>query len=531
MLACELRRRDVPCQIIDTLEEPPQYAKAVGIMPRTLEVWEDAGLIDQVLNLAVELRGQLLYVNGNEAARIEMTLPPEIPYRFFALPQYETERLLAEHLSGLGLRVDRGVTLRSFSQDEDGVTAEIEDATGERAIRARYLVGCDGAHSAVRRGLDLSFEGDAFAEEYMLGDIEVDLSLPPGYGLRSLHQTDGNTDDVLVCIPLLGDNRYRVTMLVTPELASQPDPGADVEHGFQSGRPVPTLEHIQPVIDRLAPAPSTASNLRWSSVFRISHRLVDRYGGGRVFVAGDAAHIHPPTGAQGMNTGIQDAYNLAWKLALAAQGVAAPGLLETYNAERHPVGEEVVGRTIRHAQSQFQDADKDDPTTEGLREAQLLVAYPDSPLADESVDDGALAGGPRPGERAPDARGLERVDGSASARLFELLRGTEPVLLLYAGVAAPSEAVRDFEAIDAGARELVGGRLVAYAVLARGVGERPGSLDSLIDESGEFSSAYGAADTFLYLIRPDGYVGFRAAPAAQEPLLAYLQKIFRSRTR
>jgi hypothetical protein len=250
-----------------------------------------------------------------------------------------------------------------------------------------------------------------------------------------------------------------------------------------------------------------------------------------VFVAGDAAHIHPPTGAQGMNTGIQDAYNLAWKLALAAQGVAAPGLLETYNAERHPVGEEVVGRTIRHAQSQFQDADKEDPTTEGLREAQLLVAYPDSPLADESVDDGALAGGPRPGERAPDARGLERVDGSASARLFELLRGTEPVLLLYAGVAAPSEAVRDFEAIDAGARELVGGRLVAYAVLARGVEERPGSLDSLIDESGEFSSAYGAADTFLYLIRPDGYVGFRAAPAAQEPLLAYLQKIFRSRTR
>ncbi len=531
MLACELRRRDVHCQIIDTLEAPPQYAKAVGIQPRTLEVWEDMGLVGQVLDVAVELRGQLLYVNGEEAARMELTLPPDIPYRFFALPQYETERLLAEHLSGLGLRVDRGVTLHSFTQDENGVTATVDGATGEQEIRASYLVGCDGAHSAVRRGLGVSFEGDAFPEEYMLGDLEVDWSLPPGYAIRSLHQTDGNTDDLLVFIPLPGHNRYRVTMLVPPELASQPESGAGVEHGFESGRPTPSLGHIQPVIDRLAPMATTASNLRWSSVFRISHRLVDRYGDGRVFVAGDAAHIHPPTGAQGMNTGIQDAYNLGWKLALATQGAAAPALLESYNAERHPVGEEVVGRTVRHAHSQYQDADAEDPSTAILREAQLLVAYPDSPLADESIDEGALAGGPRPGERAPDVRGLERGDGSGSARLFELLRGSEPVLLVYAGSAAPNEAIRVFEAIDAAAREQVGGQLTVYAVLAPGVEERPGGPVTLIDKSGEFSSSYGAAGTCLYLIRPDGYVGFRASPAAQEPVLAYLQRIFRSSTR
>jgi 2-polyprenyl-6-methoxyphenol hydroxylase-like FAD-dependent oxidoreductase len=530
-VACELRRRGVHCQIIDTLEAPPQNAKAVGIQPRTLEVWEDMGLVDQVLDVAVELRGQLLYVNGEEAARMELTLPPDIPYRFFALPQYETERLLTEHLSGLGLGVDRGVTLRSFTEDEDGVTATLDRATGEREIRPRYLVGCDGAHSAVRRGLNLSFEGDAFPEEYMLGDVEVDWSLPQGYAIRSLHQTDGNTDDLLVCIPLPGHHRYRVTMLVPPELASQPEPGAGVEHGFETGRSTPTLEHIQPVIDRLSPTPTTASNLRWSSVFRISHRLVDRYGDGRVFVAGDAAHIHPPTGAQGMNTGIQDAYNLAWKLALAAEGAAAPGLLESYDAERHPVGEEVVGRTVRDARSQYQSSDPEDPSTAILRAAQLLVAYPDSPLADESVDNGALAGGPRPGERAPDARGLHRGDGSGSARLFDLMRGTEPVLLLYAGAAAPNEAVRGFETIAAAGRELAGGQLAAYAVLAPGIDEHPGSLATLSDESGEFGSSYGAADTCLYLIRPDGYVGFRAAPAAPEPLLAYLRKMFRARSR
>jgi 2-polyprenyl-6-methoxyphenol hydroxylase-like FAD-dependent oxidoreductase len=530
MLACELRRRGVRCQIIDALEEPPQYAKAVGIQPRTLEVWEDMGLVDRVLDLAVELRGQLLYVNGNEAGRMEMTMPPEVPFGFRALPQYETERLLTEHLSGLGLQIDRGVTLRSFDQDEDGVTATIENAKGERAIRARYLVGCDGAHSAVRHGLGASFEGGAFHEEYMLGDVEVDWSLPPGYVIRSLHQTDGSTDDILVCVPLLGHNRYRVTMFVPPELASQPEPEGGVQHGFESGRPMPTLEHIQPVFDRRSPMPTTASNLRWSSVFRISHRLVDRYGDGRVFIAGDAAHIHPPTGAQGMNTGIQDAYNLAWKLALATQGAAAPGLLESYNAERHPVGEEVVGRTIRHAQTQYQTSDPEDPSTALLREAQLLVAYPDSPLADESIDGGALAGGPRPGERAPDTRGLEPADGSGPVRLFELLKVTDPVLLLYAGATAPTEVVRGLEAIGAAAREFVGGRLAVYAILAPGVEQSPEGVSVVRDVSGEFSSAYAAADTCLYLIRPDGYVGFRAAPAAEEPLLAYLQRIFRSRS-
>jgi hypothetical protein len=275
--------------------------------------------------------------------------------------------------------------------------------------------------------------------------------------------------------------------------------------------------------------PTTASNLRWSSIFRISHRLVDRYSDGRVFVAGDAAHIHPPTGAQGMNTGLQDAYNLGWKLALAVEGAAAPGLLESYDGERHPVGEEVVGRTVRLAHSQYREA-PDDPATALLRDAQLLVGYPDSPLAEGSADSGALEGGPRPGERAPDARGLEPADGSAPVRLFDLLRGTESVLLLYADAAAPSEAVRGLEEIGTEARELSGGRLRVHSVLAPGADAGPGGALAVRDASGEFSSAYGATDTCVYLVRPDGYVGFRAAGAAAEPLLGYLGKIFGPRS-
>ena len=215
-------------------------------------------------------------------------------------------------------------------------------------------------------------------------------------------------------------------MLVPEELATPPTD--EVQQGIEGGR-APELRHIQAVLDRLAPEPTRAHDLRWSSVFRISHRLTDRYGVGRVFIAGDAAHIHPPTGAQGMNTGIQDGVNLAWKLVLAVQGSAAGGLLASYQAERHPVGEEVVGRTVRHALRGIA-ADPDDPAVVLRREAQLLVNYRDSPLV--SADGGGDAGtggdagsGPRPGDRAPDCRGLRRPAVSPPLRLFELLAGPD----------------------------------------------------------------------------------------------------------
>jgi len=377
--AIELRRRGVEARIVERLVEPPQYAKAVGIQPRTLEVWEDMGIAATMLDASTPFEGQIVYVNGAEVARMTLELPPDVPYAFVGLPQYETERLLAEHLVRLGGRVERGVELRSLEQDGDGVTAILAGPEGDETVRCRYLAGCDGAHSVVRKQLGIGFEGDRFPEEYMLGDVEVDWSLPHTYGIRAMHNSeDGTTDDILVCIPLPGHGRYRMSMLVPPDLA-----GTGVDHGFASDRPAPTLGHIQAVLDRLAPEPATARNLRWSSVFRISHRLVDRYSAGRVFLCGDAAHIHPPTGAQGMNTGIQDAYNLGWKLALAVDRVAAPGLLDSYHAERRPVGEEVVGRTVRHAREGF-EADPDDPSTVIRREAQLLVGYPESPRSTQA---------------------------------------------------------------------------------------------------------------------------------------------------
>ncbi|MEV8566361.1 FAD-dependent monooxygenase [Streptomyces sp. NPDC051322] len=532
--AAELRRRGIRCRVIDRLLTRRPFAKAVGVQPRTLEIWDRMGMVRDVLEAAVPLRGQLLFVNGEEQPRIDLTLPPDVPYGFAALPQYETERLLEGLLHRCGGHVERGVELLSFEQDANEVRVRIAGPSGERQeLTAGFLIGCDGAHSLVRKGLGLSFEGAALPEEYMLGDVEVDWDLPPGYGVRAMHRSDGRTDDLLVGIPLPGRGRYRMSMLTPPELSRADEAvGEGVAHGLTEGDgAVPGLEHIQAVLDRLSPRPATASSLRWSSVFRISHRIVDRYGEGRVFVAGDAAHIHPPTGAQGMNTGIQDAYNLAWKLASIVRGEASDRLPASYDAERRPVGEEVVQRTVRHASSGI-EADPDDPSTLIRREAQLLVGYRDSPVVahgSAATGNGRRQDGPVPGDRAPDCGGLRYALTAFPSRLFDLLREREHVLLLY--VDGEGQAER-YDEVAAAARQQAHGRLDVLVVAAPQVeGALPG-LPTVHDDRDEFRQMYGARGGAGFLVRPDGYLGLRADPAdgpgLSSQLSAHLSTVFRA---
>ncbi|MHC1563322.1 FAD-dependent monooxygenase [Actinomycetospora sp. C-140] len=348
----------------------------------------------------------------------------------------------------------------------------------------------------------------------MLGDVVLDWSMPPGYAVRCTRRGPDGTEDGLVAIPLPGRGRYRLSMLAPPELRRPPAGGSTdgIVHGLEAGEP-PALHHLQAVVDRLSPEPVTVSDLRWSSVFRISHRLVDRYGSGRVFVAGDAAHIHPPTGGQGMNTGIQDALNLAWKLALVVDGIAAPTLLETYHAERHPVGEEVVGRTVRHAREGF---DTSDPVAMLSREAQLLVAYPDSPIVGATGGNLAV----RPGGRAPDARGLRRTAVTDPIRLHAVLAATEFALLAYVdeddGPDVEDDAAAQLDEI-AEVRALAASSalpLRVHVVVAPELGAAFADAGEpcLVDSAGDLAAAYGMRGGDAVLIRPDGYVGWTARP-------------------
>jgi 2-polyprenyl-6-methoxyphenol hydroxylase-like FAD-dependent oxidoreductase len=515
-MATELARHGLRVRIVDRLSTPPQYAKAVGIQPRTLEMWERTGLLADVLDEAIPMRGQIVYVDGAPVARMDMELPSDVPFGFMALPQYVTERLLAAQLARHGTAVERPVELVGFEQDAEGVTARLRTPDGERVERAAFLVGADGAHSVVRKGLGLDFSGDAFAEEYMLGDVEVDWNQPLGYGVRSIRRREGLPDDAMVAIPLPGRGRYRVSMLAPPELATvATDP---VAHGMEGGH-VPELHHLQAVLDRLAPEPTTAHTLRWSSVFRISHRIVDRYGEGRVFVAGDAAHIHPPTGAQGMNTGIQDSMNLAWKLALAVRGVAAPGLLESYDAERRPVGEEVVGRTVRHARDGF-ETDREDPSTLMRREAQLLVAYRGSPLVSGSAPMRTAA--PGPGDRAPDCRGLRRPAVTDPVRLHSVLAGTAHTLLYLADRLEHVDAVPAL--VSAAVDRPAPLRLLVVLASSFDVDPLRVGAPCLLDDGG-FAAAYGLRGGDGVLVRPDGYLGLVACPLTAEGLAEHLQRV------
>lgn len=498
--AIELNRRGIGCRILDPLTEPPQYAKAVGVQPRTLEVFEGMGVVNAILDESIPMRGQVVYVNGNRVAELELVLPPDVPFGFICIPQYATERVLRDELARRGVAVQRGLRVTGFEQDDAGVTVAVSGGE-ESTVRARYLIGADGAHSAVRKALGCSFEGAAFEEQYMLGDVEVDWSLPRGVALRSMHQTDGVTDDLLVCIPLPGRGRYRMSMLVPPDLSTAPADG--VAHGFEGSR-APQLDDIQKVLERLSPEPVTARNLRWSSVFRISHRIVDTYGTGRVFLAGDAAHIHPPTGAQGMNTGIQDAHNLAWKLALAVRGEAADGLLASYDAERRPVGEDVVGRTVRSARSGIV-SDAADPSYVMRREAQLLISYAGSPL----VADGA-------GERAPDATGLRRDAVTEPFRLFSLLNRRDHTVLLYAG--AGTAEVAALEAAAGAAVAAAHERAQVYIVADPDADVTGTVLPVIHDTDGEFAHSYVAKDVSVYVVRPDGYLGLAARAVTADDL-------------
>jgi 2-polyprenyl-6-methoxyphenol hydroxylase-like FAD-dependent oxidoreductase/heme-degrading monooxygenase HmoA len=527
--AIELARRGIPVRIIDKRPDASTRAdKAIGIHCRTMEIWEDQGVVDEAISAGIWLHGQTVYVNGQLTHQVDWAGLDELPYAHLGLPQYETERILTDRLRSLGVTVERGVELVAFDQNADGVVATLRTAAGDTtATRAQFLVGCDGGHSVVRTGLGLTFEGglSMFPQLFMLGDVELNWTMPQGHLLRFVRiEDDGDFTGMLVCVPLPGHARYRVATLAPQPLQKTIGSGV-VPAGFWKEYTPPTLEDIQAVIDDLAPEPVTASNLRWSSTFRIKHGIVDRYRVGRVFVAGDAAHLHPPAGGQGMNTGIQDAWNLGWKLALAIRGIAAPGLLDSYDAERRPAGKAIVDRAVALA---FTDEmDMEDEKAQFLLEMQMTMNYSSSALVGEENVSDAVLRGPAPGERAPDVHGLTRFGVGHQLRLFDLTRGTRSTLLLYVDASVRAGDIVQTAKLAAEVRRQSSGEVDTY-VIASTDAQIPGDLGMpvLWDTDGNFRSAYDAQGVTTYLIRPDGHVGYRSAEATLSGISEHLRHIF-----
>jgi 2-polyprenyl-6-methoxyphenol hydroxylase-like FAD-dependent oxidoreductase len=321
MLASELRLHDVPVLVLDKLAEPTRIVRALGLHARTLETLDQRGLLERFLAL-----GQR-YPLGGFYAGIRKPAPDRLdtahPY-VLALHQTVTDRLLADHAAEAGAEIRRGCELTGLSQDEDGVRAELAD--GSR-LRARYLVGCDGGRSTVRKLLGIGFPGEPSRADTLLGELAVTAEPET---IAAVVADVRQTQLRFGAVPL-GDGMYRLVA---------PADGVAADRTAQ-----PSLAEFTARLREIAGTDFGAHSPRWLARFGDGTRLAERYRDGRVLLAGDAAHVHPPVGGQGLNLGVQDAVNLGWKLAAEIRGWAPDGLLDSYHAERHPVAAEVLDST------------------------------------------------------------------------------------------------------------------------------------------------------------------------------------------
>ncbi|MEU9295210.1 rifampin monooxygenase [Streptomyces sp. NPDC048266] len=320
MLAAELRLHDVNVVVLEKRDEPTTETRGQGLHARSVEMMDQRGMLDRFL--AVSEKFQVGGLFGGIMKPWPESLDTAHPYGL-ATPQPVTERLLDERARELGTEIRRGSEVVGLSQDEDGVTVELADGTG---LRARYVVGCDGGRSAVRKLIGVDFPGEPATVETLLGDMEV--TADPATIAAAVAEV--NKTQLRFGVTH-GENG--VCRIVVP---------AD---GVAEDRAAPTLDEFRQQLRAFAGTDFGVHSPRWLSRFGDATRQAERYRVGRVFLAGDAAHIHPPTGGQGLNLGIQDAFNLGWKLAAAVDGRAPEGLLDTYQAERHPAGARVVENT------------------------------------------------------------------------------------------------------------------------------------------------------------------------------------------
>ncbi|MEW6341794.1 MAG: FAD-dependent monooxygenase [Pseudomonadota bacterium] len=553
--AMSLARAHIPVRLIDKALQPNPHSRAIGIQARTLELFEQHRLVEPFLELGHRARAANLYSNGQRLARLDFDpLQTRYPYLLF-LDQSITERLLTEHLATLGVSAERGVELTEFVQGSAGLSASLQRADGRsETLHPSYLIAADGAHSAIRHRLDMSFAGKTFEQTFLLADLHAETEWPDdefhifasGEGLAALFPMGGGRYRLIADHPAQSEPAEAGSAPADPDSAHSADSStapADATSSPSSPAAAaalasPSLDECCAIAGRRIHHPVKFAELGWAAYFHLNSRMVEQLRVGRVFLAGDAAHVHSPAGAQGMNTGIQEAFNLGWKLARVIKGDAPDRLLDSYHLERHPIERYVLRQTS--FVTQLAEADHGPlkllrervmPTLAALgplRDAarltvsELSIQYRRSPLTLERL----LDGGPRAGERAPDAL-VHVVDGPLGRApgvgcIFDLhdpaffslfllvapngpngLIGTEELSLgTSAGRIAAANAA-DLDRLSAAVERLLAGGVRIWRITdIAGEGAPP------------LSESYGRTRPAFYLVRPDGYVSVRGRPSS-----------------
>jgi 2-polyprenyl-6-methoxyphenol hydroxylase-like FAD-dependent oxidoreductase len=543
-MAVELYRHGVQCALIDDDEGPTPLneSRALGIQARTQEVFRQLGVVDQVLAEGRPMRGAGIYSNGKRIARLEFELG-KIQSAYIhpiILAQSRTERILVDRLAALGGSVAWHTALEGFTQDTDGVSAQVAGPAGaRREVRARWLVGCDGSRSAVRHGLGLSFEGGEYEEVFLIADVHIDWSMPDD----EIHM-ELTPEGPLIAFPLPEPGRWRLVDTTGLVDAKEPDS---------------IVARFRDLLTRYVAPGASVDESSWTSSFHIHRRVVNSYRVGRCFVAGDAAHLHSPAGGQGMNTGIQDAFNLAWKLALVLRGLGREVLLDSYNVERRPVAVSVLkgsdrltrlvtlhnplARSFRNRLLSLLSGLATVRRTASVQLSELAVNYRGGPIVAEdqggwlaALGSGleaarsqhAFGFGPHPGDRLPDvALRPELQANPAWDRLSSALTGPHHHLLFFEGLAAKPSTPTDWKTIEAMIDSKYQDIILQLHVMIVASASRslPRQGKVLIDPDGSLHRDYGARSACLYLLRPDGYIGYRALPPDASRLRAYLERL------
>jgi 2-polyprenyl-6-methoxyphenol hydroxylase-like FAD-dependent oxidoreductase len=514
-LAAQLRAFGTDFRIIDRQFDRVRESRALAVQPRTLEVLSGLGVADTMVergNPTVRLQ---LHTGARtiEAPLFDIGLDDAAyPFLLF-LSQAETEAILADHLAERGVNVERGVELIRLEGSPGSVTCTLRHRDGNaETVDADDVVGCDGAHSSVRVQAGIPFAGSAYPQTFVLADLDAD-DLEAGAAHVYLSGAG-----MLFFFPLAKPAPWRLLGM---------RPAADHDRADPES---PDLAELQALADAHTGRRVRLRDPVWTTYFRLQHRHAATYRSGRIFLAGDAAHVHSPAGAQGMNTGIQDAWNLGWKLALVTEGSANPALLDTYQTERRPVGRDVLRFTDRA----FTIATSTNPLVRSLRThaaprlisvafgsrraramgfralSELAISYRDSPAAQEGHP--RPRHGPRAGDRLPDAPIV--IDGQPTTLHRVLVAPRFHLLLAGADAAWPADDTTVLRDRDV--------RLVDVYRLARHT--RAGAL---VDPYGHAHTRLGLDTTDQaahYLVRPDGHIAYRAASTDLDAMRSYLDR-------
>jgi 2-polyprenyl-6-methoxyphenol hydroxylase-like FAD-dependent oxidoreductase len=526
-LAAQLRWFGVPFRIVERSLDRTHDSRALAIQARTLEVLDTQGLADAMVARGSTSTRVVIHLGARRVASATLAgigaEDTRYPFILF-LSQAETERILAEHLLGANVAIERGVELVRFEVLEQFVSCVLRHPGGrEEHVRAGHLVGCDGAHSFVRREARFSFEGGSYPQEFVLGDVEADGPLERG-AINAFAGEGG----AAMFFPLGSPVTWRVIAVSGRPEAARPDAPTSKVPPEDSL----TLEELRSIVAAPTEGSILVRDPYWLTRFRLHHRQIAHYRQGRVFLAGDAAHIHSPVGGQGMNTGIQDAWNLGWKLALTSRGAATEQLLESYESERWPVGRFLLRYTDR-VFSVFLRGMSAGRLASWVRRvviprvlprlfapgklrssvfgfvSELGIHYRRSPAVTEGRP--RLRRGPRAGERLPDA--AVTLDGHATS-LQRAVIGPHLSLLLCGDPRRWDDAA----ALSKLSRHAIGlvkiHRLTPHPF--------PGAL---VDEGGALA-LLGVRDLAQLLVRPDGYIAFRCAGSRLDALSSYLTRWF-----